>query len=155
MYRSTAVLFCLVLLAVTWPAHGQQADPIAENLYSPELLVRHADEVGLDAAQKQFIVSQARVNRQKYVELHRNLQNEMAALSGIVGQDHPQEQAALDQLDKVLAAEREIKRMQLSLALSIRGKLTPEQQAKARELRQKYASEMQRPASSCRISLRR
>jgi Spy/CpxP family protein refolding chaperone len=148
MYRPVVVLLCLTLLAVARSVYGQHVDPITENLYAPDMLIRHADEVGLDDAQKQFIASQARDNRQKYVDMQQNLQSQMAVLADIIRQGHPDEQAALAQLDKVLAAERDIKRAQLSMALAIRDKLTPEQQAKARELRQKYAAEMHRPAPS-------
>jgi len=157
MYRPVVVLFCLTLLAAARTAYGQHADPITENLYAPDLLLRHADEVGLDEAQKQFITSQARENRQKYVEMQQNLQSQMAVLADILRQDHPDEQVALDQLDKVLAAERDIKRVQLSMALAIRGKLTPEQQSKARELRQKYAAETHRqpPSDSMRGKMQR
>jgi hypothetical protein len=152
MYRQVVVFVCLLVFAASGPAYGQRADPITDNLYAPDLLIRHADEVGLDDAQKQFITSQARDNRQRYVEMQQNLQGQMAALAAIMRQEHPDEQEALTQLDKVLAAEREIKHAQLSMALAIRGKLTPEQQAKARELRQKYAAEMHRapPSDSMR-----
>jgi Spy/CpxP family protein refolding chaperone len=149
------VVLCLTLLAVARSAYGQRADPITENLYAPDMLLRHADEVGLDDAQKLFITTQARDNRQKYVEMQQDLQSQMAVLADILRQDHPDEQAALAQLDKVLAAERDIKRAQLSMALAIRGKLTPEQQAKARELRQKYAAELHRqpPSDSMRAKM--
>jgi Spy/CpxP family protein refolding chaperone len=148
MYRPVFFLSCLAMLTASATAFGQRADPMTENLFAPDMLIRHADEVGLDDAQKQFIASQARDNRQRYLELQQNLQGQMAALADILRQGHPDEQEALTQLDKVLAAERDIKRAQLTMALAIRGKLTPEQQAKARELRQKYVSEMHRPQPS-------
>jgi Spy/CpxP family protein refolding chaperone len=157
MNRSLVAFLCITLLtaaARTAVAQHAALDPIADNLFAPDLLIRHADEVGLDDAQKEFISSQARENRQRYAEMQQNLQHQMAALRDIVRQEHPDEQEALAQLDKVLAGEREIKRAQLSMALAIRGKLTPDQQAKARELRQKYASEMhQQPADSMRAKM--
>jgi len=143
MYRWLFFLLCLAVLPAARTAYGQHAQTdLTENLYAPDMLIRHADEVGLDEGQKQFITSQARDNRQRYIEMQQNLQAQMAALADLVRQDHPDEQEALAQLDKVLAAERDIKRAQLSMALAIRGRLTPEQQAKAKELRQKYVSEL-------------
>ena len=47
------------------------------------------------------------------------------------------EQEALAQLDKVLATERDIKREQITLLVRIKDKLTPEQQAKLVEIRNK------------------
>jgi Spy/CpxP family protein refolding chaperone len=156
MNRSLVVFGCVVLLtAAARTAIAQHAalDPITDNLFAPDLLIRHADEVGLDETQKDFIISQARENRQRYVEMQQNLQHQMMALRDIMRQEHPDEQEALGQLDKVLAGERDIKRAQLSMALAIRGKLTPEQQAKARELRQKYASEMHQQPDSIRAKV--
>jgi hypothetical protein len=147
MVRWVFVFLSLVLPAATGTAAGQHAltDPITDYLFAPDLLLRHADEVGLDSTQKQFILSQARDNRQRYAQMQQELQRQMTALADIVRQEHPDEQQALAQLDKVLAAEREIKRAQLSMALSIRDKLSAEQQAKAKELRQKYPLELHRP----------
>jgi len=45
------------------------------------------------------------------------------------------ESAVLAQLDKVLAAEREIKRTQLTLMIRIKNKLTAQQQSLLEELR--------------------
>ena len=61
----------------------------------------------------------------------------MEALSSLLKQNSVEEAAVLAQLDKVLAAEREIKRTQISLMVRIKNKLTPEQQARLRELRSK------------------
>jgi Spy/CpxP family protein refolding chaperone len=47
------------------------------------------------------------------------------------------EQQVLAQLEKLLAAEREIKRAQVTLLVRIKNKLTPEQQEKLSELRGK------------------
>lgn len=89
MHRPVIFLLCLTLLAMARSASGQRADPIAENLYPPGLLLRHADEVGLDGAQKQFIASQARENRQKFVQMQQELQSQIAALAEIMGQAPP------------------------------------------------------------------
>jgi Spy/CpxP family protein refolding chaperone len=50
------------------------------------------------------------------------------------------ESQTLAQLEKVLAAEREIKREQVTLLVRIKNKLTPEQQGKLLELRNKPAN---------------
>jgi len=50
------------------------------------------------------------------------------------------EQQVLAQLEKLLAAEREIKREQVMLLVRIKNKLTSEQQGKLLELRSKPAS---------------
>jgi Spy/CpxP family protein refolding chaperone len=50
------------------------------------------------------------------------------------------EQQVLAQLERVLAAEREIKKEQVTLLVRIKNKLTPEQQGKLAELRSKPGS---------------
>jgi Spy/CpxP family protein refolding chaperone len=63
------------------------------------------------------------------------LSDESEKLAALVKQEPVDEQVVLAQLDKVLNAEREIKRTQLSLAIQIRNNLTPEQRARLTELR--------------------
>jgi len=71
----------------------------------------------------------------KFTELQWKLQDEMEKLVGLAKQPRVDEQQILAQLEKVLAAEREIKREQVTLLVRIKNKLTPEQQGKLSELR--------------------
>jgi Spy/CpxP family protein refolding chaperone len=143
MFR--CAVFILSIVLVSAPRHALadpvRTDPITENFFSPELLINHAQEIGIDDTQKQAIESKVHEDRQQFGELQQNLQRQIAALGEILRQEKPDEQEAMAQLDKVLAAERDIKRVQLSLFLAIRSQLTPEQFAKAKELRQKYVTE--------------
>jgi len=59
----------------------------------------------------------------------------MEKLIALAKQPHVDEQQILAQLEKVLAAEREIKKEQVTLLVRIKNKLTPEQQGKLAELR--------------------
>jgi hypothetical protein len=116
-------------------------DPMAETLYPPDLLLNHAKEIGLDEQERQSIETQVREHRQRFVAMQQSLQQRMAGLGEILRRDHPDEQEAIAQLDQVLDAERQIKHMQLDLFISIRNQLTPEQQARAREIRRKQFAE--------------
>jgi Spy/CpxP family protein refolding chaperone len=58
-----------------------------------------------------------------------------------IEQDPVDEQQVLAQLDKVLNAEREVKRTQIALMVRIKNKLKPEQQARLRQLRSKPGGE--------------
>jgi hypothetical protein len=83
--------------------------------------------------------------------MQEELQKQVAALGDVLHQEKPDPQQASAQLDKVLDAERQIKKTQLEFALSVRNKLTPEQQAKAKDLRVRLASEGRRqPADAPR-----
>jgi len=143
MFRFAVLILTVVLVSTSRLSLAQsvRTDPIVENYFPADLLINHAQEIGIDDQQKQAIQSKVREDRKQFVELQQNLQRQIAALGEILRQDRPDEQEALTQLDKVLAAERDIKRMQLTLSLAIRNELTPEQFSKAKELRQKYFAE--------------
>jgi len=61
----------------------------------------------------------------------------MEKLVTLIKQPRVGEQPVLAQLEKVLAAEREAKRQQVTLLVRIKNKLTPEQQAKLSDVRPK------------------
>jgi Spy/CpxP family protein refolding chaperone len=76
----------------------------------------------------------------KFTELQWALSDEVERMAALVKQEQLDEQQILAQLDKVLNAEREIKRAQFSLLIQIRNTLTPEQRARLTELRSKSAN---------------
>lgn len=115
----------------------QRTDPIGDNLFRPELLLRNYREVGLSNEQKESIRAESKRAHAQFSGLQRTLRQEVAALGELLRQDSPDEQKVMLQLDKVLDGEREIKRAQLAMTLAIKKMLTPEQQARARELRRK------------------
>jgi Spy/CpxP family protein refolding chaperone len=117
---------------------GPQApgpDPVGENLFPPELIMSHQEAIGLAPEQKTYIRGELRKAQGQFTDLQWQLQDAMEAFSSMLKQNSVDEQAALAQLDKVLATEREIKRAQITLMVRIKNKLTPEQQARLRELR--------------------
>jgi Spy/CpxP family protein refolding chaperone len=131
------VLFLLASLVATAQQPGQQAgpDPIAENVFPPELIMQNQQAIGLSEEQKNFLKAETRKAQTRFTELQWQLQDEVEALVTLLKQDRPNEQQVLGQLDKVLNAERDVKRAQFSLLLRFKNNLTPEQQAKLREMR--------------------
>ena len=123
------------------PQQRQRTDPVADNLFRPELILRNYREVGLSEEQKESVRAESKRAQAKFSGLQRTLRQEVAALGELLRQDSPDEQKVMAQLDKVLDAEREIKRAQLAMTLAIKKLLTPEQQARARELRRKPATQ--------------
>jgi Spy/CpxP family protein refolding chaperone len=143
MFRGLLLIACLTFASGAGSAQTQPArmDPIAETLYPPDLLLNHANEIGLDEQQEHSIETQWREHRRLFVRIQQTLQQRMAGLGEILRRDHPDEKEAMAQLDQVLDAEGQIKRVQLSLLIAIRNQLTPEQQARAREIRRKQLAE--------------
>ncbi|HJQ23368.1 MAG TPA: periplasmic heavy metal sensor [Blastocatellia bacterium] len=132
-------LFALIafLLVTVIAAHAQQpaSDPIGEAFFPPELVMQHQQTIGLTDQQKTFLKTTLRKAQTQFTELQWQLSDESEKLAAMVKQEPVDEQAVLAQLDKVLNAEREIKRTQLSLVIQIRNNLTPEQRARLNELR--------------------
>lgn len=133
------LLALLGFLTALNPARAQQPDqdPMGQNLFAPELVMQHQEAIGLTDEQKIYLKSEIREAQLKFTEAQFKLQDEMERMVSIVKQPHIEEKDALAQLEKVLAMEREIKRLQVTLLVHIKNKLTPEQQAKLAEIRGK------------------
>ncbi len=140
--RAAILWFCAAFLFATGAARAQQPDqdPIGQSFFAPELVIQHQEAIGLSAEQKDYFKTEIRAAQLKFTELQWKLQDEMEKLVALAKQPRVDEQQVLAQLEKVLAMEREIKREQVTLLVRIKNKLTPDQQAKLSELRNKQAS---------------
>lgn len=134
-----AFLICLGSLRLA----AQQApspDPIAENLFPPDLVLSNQKAIGLDDTQKNYVRAEVLKAQTRFTELQFQLQDAMEALTGLLKQNPADEAQVLAQLDKVLNAEREVKHAQIALMVRIKNKLTTDQQARLRQLRHEPAS---------------
>ena len=127
-----AVLLYAVLLAAQQPPGP---DPMAENLFPPELVMAHQKAIDLSDAQRASIRAELLKAQTRFTELQWQLQDAMEGLVSLLKQPSADESEVMSQLDKVLTSEREIKRTQISLLVRIKNKLTPEQQAHLQKLR--------------------
>ena len=105
-------------------------DPLGEAMFPPDMIMQHARELNLTPEQKTFMRSEIQKTTMRFNELQWQLQDAMEALHDAMKSDSVNEQQGLAQLDKVLDAEREIKRLHIGMAIRIKNQLTPEQQAK-------------------------
>lgn len=113
-------------------------DPLAQNLFPPELVMQHKQAIGLTDEQKGAIREDLIKASTHFNELQFQMQDEMEALAGLTKGTTVDEQRVLAQLDKVLAIEREVKRAQLAVSIRIKNKLTAEQQAKLQEIQRSF-----------------
>ncbi|HJQ70980.1 MAG TPA: hypothetical protein VKA70_18535 [Blastocatellia bacterium] len=136
--KLTFYLLCaFALLSGTSALAQQKDDPIGESLIPPDLVLRHQQEIGLTAEQKEFIKSEILRAQLRFTELQLQLADEAEAMIALVKQERVDEQQTLAVLDKILGIEREIKRAQFLLVIRIKNRLTPEQQARLQELKGK------------------
>lgn len=109
-------------------------DPLGDAMFPPELIMQHTRDLGLTDEQKAYMRGEIQKTTTRFNELQWQLQDSMEALHATMKANPVNEQLALSQLDKVLDAEREIKRLHFGLAISIKNKLTAEQQTKLHEM---------------------
>ena len=110
-------------------------DPIGENFFPPEMVMQNQKAIGLTADQQKTIREQMQKVVAQFTDLQWQQSAEQETMVSLVKQEHPDEKQVLAQLDKLMAIEGQIKRLHLSTMIKIKGILTPEQQAKLRELR--------------------
>ncbi len=127
-WKLSAIFFCLLLVCSTVSAQQPASDPLGDNLFAPELVMQNQQLLGLNEEQKNALKSELRKAQLRLTELQWQLQDEMEKLLALIKPEKMDEAQTLAQLDKVLAAEREIKRAQFSLLVQIKNHLTPEQQ---------------------------
>lgn len=110
------------------PAHAEHG--FAKFLFPPELVMQHQAAIGLRPEQRSAITRAIRDLQVKVVDLHWQVQDETQRLSELIDRPTVDQTAALAQVDKVLAVEREVKRAHLEMLIQIKNLLTPDQQSK-------------------------
>jgi Spy/CpxP family protein refolding chaperone len=137
--KSYLTLFLLAYwCAASWGQASQSpADPIAQELFPPELVMQYHQEIDLSEGQSRAIRDEIQKAQAKFVDMQWDLQSETEKLVVLLKARPANEAAVLAQVDKVLDRERAIKKTQMSLLLRIRNLLTDAQQSKLMELRRK------------------
>ena len=110
-------------------------DPLGDAMFPPDMIMQHARELDLTQEQKTFMRSEIQKTTTRFNELQWQLQDAVEALHETMKANSVNEQQALAQLDKVLDAEREIKRLHIGMGIRIKNQLTAEQQAKLQSMR--------------------
>ena len=137
--------FLYVLFLSSLPVLGQQPpDPIAECVFPPELVMQQQEAIALTDAQRETIRREIKSAQGRFTDLQWSLQDEVAKLTALLKSPRVDEAKTLAQLGKVLDAEREVKKAQITLLVRIKNALTAEQQAKLAEARRPAPPELRR-----------
>jgi Spy/CpxP family protein refolding chaperone len=133
------ILFSFALVsALSWGQAPQGSDdPMAEQLFPPELVMQYHQEINLTAEQSKAVREAIQKAQAKFLDMQWDMQAEREKLVLLLKARPVDESAVLAQVDKVLDREREIKKTQLSLLIRIKNDLTVAQQNKLMELRHK------------------
>ena len=118
------------------PQGRPEADPFGRFLFPPELVMQHQGEIGLQESQRAALQSAIQQAQAKFIDSQWKLSAEGEKLGRLLQGATVDETQALEQVDRILALEREVKRAQMGLMVKIKNTLTPAQQSKLRELRE-------------------
>jgi len=136
--KFTLMLLLLFFSPASW---GQAAptsdDPVAHELFSPELVMQYHQEINLTESQSKAIREEIQKAQAKFLDMQWDMQSESEKLVLLLKARPIDETAVLAQVDKVLDRERLIKKTQISLLVRIKNQLTEAQQNKLMELRRK------------------
>ena len=131
----------IAFLFLSTSAFAQQPppndDPIGRQLFPPEMVMGHQEELGLQEKQRAAIRNEVHKVQSRFVDLQWQLSEDSEKMANLLRATPIDEAKVLEQADKVMAQEREVKKMQLSLLVRIKNLLTPEQIAKLHEIRRR------------------
>ncbi len=119
-----------------WGQDSKPADdPLAQNLFPPELVMKYRQEINLDEGQSKTIKEAIQKAQAKFLDMQWDMQSETEKLARLLKAPKVDENAVLAEVDLVLNREREIKKTQITLLVRIKNALTEAQQNKLMELR--------------------
>ena len=124
----------LLTLMASAAAAQQPEDPLRDSLFPPEAIMRHQQALGLTDYQKSALKTELRQAQARFSELQWALEDAVERLAKLLKPAKVDEKAGAEQLDKVLNAEREVKRAQLLLLMRLKNSLSAAQQAQLRDL---------------------
>lgn len=119
-------------------------DPLADDMFSLDMIMQHQRELALTDEQKAFMRGEMQRTTARFTELQWQLQDAMETLHETMKENKVNEQLALSQLNKVLDAEREIKTLHMGMAIRIKNQLTSDQQMKLQTMRNAFQPDGQR-----------
>jgi Heavy-metal resistance len=116
-------------------------DPLARYLFPPELVMANQQAINLTDRQRSSLQQAMKDAQGKFIDLQFRMSSEVENLQRLIQPASVDESKVLEQVDRVLSVEREVKRAQLSLMIRIKNMLTQQQQAQLGVLRRQGAGE--------------
>jgi len=145
--RVSILAFAFVLSTATLAAQGSPPgqrnpgpgpggpDDFGRNFFPPELVMQHQSEIGLQDGQRAALTSAVQQAQGKFMDLQWKLSAEGEKMGRLLQPAQVDETQVLEEVDRILVLEREMKRGQISLMVRVKNTLTAAQQAKLMEIR--------------------
>jgi hypothetical protein len=126
----------VTLLAAAWAGllsagAAQTQRDLFDQIIPPDLVLSHADAIGLDAEQRRAVRRIQAELQPRMPPLHRQMREQLEALVALLRQEKPDEAAVLARFGQLTATETELKRVRLQMTVGVKRILSAEQQAKA------------------------
>ena len=133
-YSARIILSVVFLLFAGEVVSAQQgSDPMA--IYAPDFVMQHQQAIALSDEQKKTFKNEIMKLTARFNELQWDLQEAGEVIQNMLKENPVDENRANAQLDKILNIEREIKHLQLTLAIRIKNLLTDEQRTKLQAIK--------------------
>jgi Spy/CpxP family protein refolding chaperone len=118
--------------------HKRRGAPelMAENLFSPDLVMQNQKALNLTESQQAAIRSEMQKTMASFTDLKWQESAAGEALDAVLKQERPDEKQAMALFDKLLATEDAVKRLQFGMLVRVKILLTAQQQAQLRELKE-------------------
>ncbi|HXT16266.1 MAG TPA: hypothetical protein VN706_11590 [Gemmatimonadaceae bacterium] len=110
-------------------------DPFGKFLFAPDFVMSHQQAINLSEAQQKTIKDAVVYAQVALATAQMKTAGEVEKLQSMMQPTTVDEARVLDQVDRVLALERDIKRAQLSLMIRVKNTLTAQQQDALANLR--------------------
>lgn len=110
-------------------------DPLARFLFPPELIMAHQEAIGLTDRQRTAIQEAVHDAQSKLLDMQFRMSAEVEKLQRLIQATTPDEPKVLDEVNRVLTLERDVKVTQMTLMVRIKSQLTERQQSQLNQMR--------------------
>jgi Spy/CpxP family protein refolding chaperone len=133
--RTPLILLTVVLLSMPAAAQEKPRDPIGEHLFSPEMILHFQEQIGLTEQQRSSVQKAVEKLQADVQPLQTAMESAISGVSEKLEQSSIDQQAALEQLDRFLELEVQVKRRHVQMLIQVYNELTPEQREQLTDLR--------------------
>ena len=113
------------------------ADPIGQQLFPPDLIMAHQEELRLQDKQRDAIKAEVLKAQPKFTEWQWEMSEETQKMVALLRMTPIDEEKVLAQADRIMAIERNVKRTHLSLLIRLKNLLTAEQITRLTQIRRR------------------
>jgi len=141
VYRSLVLALFLLTPGILSAQSEAEEDPFASLLFTPEEIMQHRRAIDLNAEQRDGITRLIQELQGQLVGLQWRLRDETESSKEALEGPRVDLDRVMDQFEKALRTEMEIKRVHLELLIRIKNILTPTQQGELLRLRELDSSQ--------------